>query len=296
MGSSVTLGLFRKIPYTDKKQEAMVDLVRGSALYFLSQENERAATKLGAMNTQLGEVELELNGLKNVLYQAEGQVTRNQSELAFLQTKYKQTQEETEKLQQESAREEHALLVARLSVPTEDSAARMRMRTLHESLSEAEIRLSKVMEELREEQTQAWALEDEMAKEHSLTSHLTSKIELEQAEIQKISEQVTSGMSAAESEKRKKNRELERELDDLKMRDSFVPPDHLLPQKLAEDAANELMYLKRQLESASKDLQDKANEQQLVVIKMRYADFAAKIQQAYRQMQSGCRWACFVPV
>ena len=54
---------------------------------------------------------MELNGLKNVLYQAESQVTRNTNDLDTMQQKYKMTQEETERIQQEIVQEEHQLLV-----------------------------------------------------------------------------------------------------------------------------------------------------------------------------------------
>ena len=53
VGSSVTICLLRKVLHVDRKQEIVVDLVRGSALYFLSQENQRASSKLGTMNTQV---------------------------------------------------------------------------------------------------------------------------------------------------------------------------------------------------------------------------------------------------
>ena len=95
-----------------------MDLVRGSSLFFLTQENQRASSKLGAMNTQLGEVELELNGLKNVLFQAESQVMRNKTDLSNMQHRYDTVQMQIEKSQQEIASEEHKLLLARLSVPT----------------------------------------------------------------------------------------------------------------------------------------------------------------------------------
>ena len=112
------MGLQRPVPFTEKKQEHHVDLVRGSSLFFLTQENQRASSKLGAMNTQLGEVELELNGLKNVLFQAENQVMRNKTDLANMQHRYDTVQMQIEKSQQEIASEEHKLLLARLSVPT----------------------------------------------------------------------------------------------------------------------------------------------------------------------------------
>jgi hypothetical protein len=92
------------------------------------------------------------------------------------------------------------------------------------------------MTDLKGEQTQAWTLEDEMAKEYSLTSHLNAKIELEQTEIARFPDFSGGGMSTTEAEKKKKNRELERELDEHKRNDNFVAPDHLVPQKLAEEA------------------------------------------------------------
>jgi len=301
VGSTVTLGLQRTVPFTEKKQEVYVDLVRGSSLFFLTQENKRASSKLGAMNTQLGEVELELNGLKNVLFQAENQVSKNKTDLASMQQRYDSVRMEIEKCQQEIASEEHKLLLARLSVPTEvrllfatlwrllsagckrpaphlvccikmsphlpthwsqrlpsafvlanankqvhiytrtrqDSASRERMRTLHDSLSNAEVRLSEVMEELKAEQVHAWQLENDIAKEHSLTSHLNAKIGLETKELENFPDYANRGMSNSEAEKRKYNRELEIELDELKMRDSFVAPDHLVPQKMAEEAGIE---------------------------------------------------------
>ena len=113
------------------------------------------------------------------------------------------------------------------------------MRTLHDSLSSAEVSLSRVMEELKEEQIHAWQLENEIAKEHSLTSHLSAKIGLEMKELENFPDYANRGMSASEVEKRKRNRELEVELDELKMGDSFVAPDHLIPQKLAEEAGLE---------------------------------------------------------
>ena len=51
------------------------------------------------MNTQLGEVELELNGLKNVLYQAETQVARNTADLESMNHRHKTVQEGIEKTQ-----------------------------------------------------------------------------------------------------------------------------------------------------------------------------------------------------
>ena len=113
------------------------------------------------------------------------------------------------------------------------------MRTLHDSLSNAEVRLSEVMEELKAEQVHAWQLENDIAKEHSLTSHLNAKIGLETKELENFPDYANRGMSNSEAEKRKYNRELEIELDELKMRDSFVAPDHLVPQKMAEEAGIE---------------------------------------------------------
>jgi chromosome segregation ATPase len=241
-----------------------VDLVRGSALYFLTEENQDVASKLGAMNTQLGEVELELNGLKDVLYKSESQVARNKFELESLQQKYDFTQIEIETIQQENAKEEHALLIARLSSPTEDSAARVRMRSLHDSLSHAEVKLSQAMEELKEEQRATWSLEEESAKEESLTSHVNAKIKLAEQEIEKFGTNLC-GMAAIEAERRKKMREIEMELDELMMNDMKVTPDHLVPQKMAEDAANELAGLREQLEAMAKELQEKSNAHQLAV-------------------------------
>jgi len=92
------------------------------------------------------------------------------------------------------------------------------------------------MTDLKGQQAQAWTLEDEMAKEYSLTLHLNAKIELEQTEIARFPDFSGGGMSTTEAEKKKRNRELERELDEHKINDNFVAPDHLVPQKLAEDA------------------------------------------------------------
>jgi len=54
---------------------------------------------------------MELNDLKNILYQAESQVTWNTNDLDTMQQKYKMTQEETERIQKQIVQEEHQLLV-----------------------------------------------------------------------------------------------------------------------------------------------------------------------------------------
>ena len=277
------MGLLRKLPDGGSalrnqysSEEITVELVRGSVLQCLVNENQVIEGEMKAMKSQLREAESLVSRLRYDVYQA--QEEQKGSEYAAVQRQLKTTQDEVRRVVLQSSKEEHQMIATRLLLPSEDSAIRVRMKELHDMLSRVEGRLIEVLEEIDQEQQRKWMLEDETAKEASTSSAAEKRVANLQRQIQEHRSKPTPPEIGREVEIIQEIRELEIKLDQIRIQESFVSNDLRMTESVTEDAADELSQLKEQLEAMSRILRDKSNQHHLVLARRKTIERALEQQ------------------
>ena len=178
-GTYVRLGMKRWVNLADddpveKRDLAtfQLELVRGDPLFFLGGENKALSAKVQQLKKQVVEAELELDGLRGVLKQAEGRSKLTRKEIDTIQNRYKNIQQVIERCNTQITEEKRIQVVQtkELEAPLATSDKnKSEVKMLHESLTRIEVQLSQVMSDLEDEQRVSWELKEQADKERRLT-------------------------------------------------------------------------------------------------------------------------------
>lgn len=191
-GTFAALGLKR---YTggpsnlDEYTEYTVELVRGDPIFFLEAENAKGKMKLQAMRKTLVEVDVELDGLRSVLEQAEGRAKIEDTEVQSMQERYDSIQGAIQRCNEQIQEEKRMKEKLKTQVPTQMDPEKLRVRELHEKLSRLETQLNEVMNNLEEEHQESMQINEKVDQERALADMVNGKLGEHQTMAEKMREE-----------------------------------------------------------------------------------------------------------